>query len=703
MINTNSIKCALVIVILGVFVTSPALAQSFTADQIKDVIKQFGAYDYAGDPTPTNTIENIVRFIQDKPQLRAVTERQMIALLESDATIRAKQFVCHQLWIIATDKSVAVLEKMLLEIDTAEMACYALRTHPSDAATRVLREALSRVDDQTKIRILNSLGDRKDTACVGQLIDLLESENADVAEAAAISLGTIGTEKGVDAIEKARATASGKMHVILTRAWLRCAEYYAQNNRMRDALAIYETLFDESESLPVRRSALVSALNTGHTYAVKLMIAAIEQDDPMLRAAGIANSSLLKGPEVTRKLISAIETAESNTQVLLVEALGRRDGPLVKDAVTAAAGSKEVDVRIAAYDVLAHVGDASSAALLCNALNQNPTRRQVDTILACLRRMSADGADRVIVEALNRTDAPVKSLLIRVISDRRYRPAAEMLYGYTGDKNPAVAKAALRAIGSLGNYQGVPNLIDVVLESPNETVAEEAVRAIIAITRRGERRATRDERRETRDVGELILGRLEKVDSAAGRCSLMRVLAAAPGEDSLKWLQAASKDRNARVRDCAVRTLADYPEATAARILLDIFETTQNKAHRILALRGCIRLCKTTDISAEKAVKLCRQAMQEAATVPEEKLILSALAEVVHPEALQITLDAMERPAVKTEASLAVIALAEKVAATDPAAASAGAEKILGDSTLSELHPRARQVIDAIKKAALLR
>ena len=694
MINTNSIKFALVIVILGVFVTSPVLAQSFTADQIKDVIKQFGAYDYASDPTPTNTIENIIRFIGDKPQLRAVTEQQIIALLESDATIRAKQFVCHQLWIIATDKSVAVLEKMLLEIDTAEMACYALRTHPSDAATRVLRESLSRVDDQTKIRILNILGDRKDTACVGQLIDLLESENADVAEAAAISLGTIGTEKGVEAIEKTRAAASGKIHVILTRAWLRCAEYYAQNNRMRDALAIYETLFDESESLPVRRSALVSALNTGHTYAVKLMIAAIEQDDPMLRAAGIANSYLLKGPEVTRKLISAIETTESNTQVLLVEALGRRDGPLVKDAVTAAAGSKEVDVRIAAYDVLAHVGDASSAALLCNALNQNPTKRQVDTILACLRRMSADGADRVIVEALNRADAPAKSLLIRVISDRRYRPAVGMLYGYTGDKNPAVAKAALRAIGSLGNYQGVPNLINAVLESPNETVAEEAVRAIIAITRRGGNEEY---------VGELILGRLEKVDSAAERCSLMRVLAAAPGENSLKWLQAASKDQNARVRDCAVRTLADYPEATAARILLDIFETTQNKTHRILALRGGIRLCKTTDISAERAVKLCRQAMQEAATVPEEKLILSALAETVHPEALQIALDAMERPAIKTEASLAVVALAEKVAATDPIAASAGAEKILGDSTLSELHPRARQVIDAIKKAALLR
>jgi len=88
--------------------------------------------------------------------------------------------------------------------------------------------------------------------------------------------------------------------------------------------------------------------------------------------------------------------------------------------------------------------------------------------------------------------------------------------------------------------------------------------------------------------------------------------------------------------------------------------------------------------------------MQEAATVPEEKLILSALAEVVHSEALQIALDAMERSAVKIEASFAVVALAEKVAATDPAAALTAAEKVLGDSTLSDLHPRAQQVIDAV-------
>jgi len=119
----------------------------------------------------------------------------------------------------------------------------------------------------------------------------------------------------------------------------------------------------------------------------------------------------------------------------------------------------------------------------------------------------------------------------------------------------------------------------------------------------------------------------------------------------------------------------------------------------MLALRGCSRLCKTTDIPAESATSLCRQAMNEAASVPEKKLILSTLADVVHSEALHMALRALEQSSVKTEASLAAIALVEKLAKTNPAAALSGAEKILADPALSELHPRARQVIKATKKA----
>ncbi len=96
--KAHLIQYALVIVSLCVCVTSLALSKSFSAGEIEDIIKQFRTYDYADDPAPTYTIENIIRFVQDKPELRAVTERHMIDLLESDATLsdlhpRARQVI----------------------------------------------------------------------------------------------------------------------------------------------------------------------------------------------------------------------------------------------------------------------------------------------------------------------------------------------------------------------------------------------------------------------------------------------------------------------------------------------------------------------------------------------------------------------------------------------------------------------------------
>ncbi|MCD6394020.1 MAG: HEAT repeat domain-containing protein, partial [Planctomycetes bacterium] len=411
MMNKSS-KTLLFFALAYVFITSASFSQSFTPDEIKDVIKAFGKYNYAGDPTPTHTIDNIIRYVGDKPQLRALTEQQMIALLESDATFRAKQFVCHQLWIIGTDRSVPTLEKMLLNKDTAEIACYALRTHPSQAASRALREAIDRVDDATKVQIVNIIGDRKDVAGIDQLTGLLKSDNAAIAEAAAISLGTIGTDKAVRAIAEARAAASGKMRAILTRAWLRGAEYYARNNRMAEALAIYETLFDESQPLLARRSALVGGLVTGDRRAVGLMNAAIDQDIAVLRAAAIANSAMLKGQKVTKKLIATLKTAAPQTQVLIVEALAQRDDPLVKDAVTAAAYSKNADVRIAAFNALGDAGDGAAAALLCSALAKAQTQPEADTISASLRRMKGGGVDRAIVDSLSDANPAVRTQLI---------------------------------------------------------------------------------------------------------------------------------------------------------------------------------------------------------------------------------------------------------------------------------------------------
>ena len=88
--NSNICRSIIVSVLLCALMACASFAESFTQEQIKEILSDFRSYDYGKDPTPTHTINKIVQFVSDKPQLRSFTEEQMIALLESDATFREK-------------------------------------------------------------------------------------------------------------------------------------------------------------------------------------------------------------------------------------------------------------------------------------------------------------------------------------------------------------------------------------------------------------------------------------------------------------------------------------------------------------------------------------------------------------------------------------------------------------------------------------
>jgi HEAT repeat protein len=684
-------------------IVSSAAAQPFTADQIADTLRQFRTCDYASDPAPAQTIENMIRFTLDKPQLRAVLEEHMIALLESDAVFRAKQFVCEQLAVIGTDTSLPTLGKMLLNKDTAELACFALRTHPSQSAGAILRSALSRVDDQTGIRIINILGNRHDADAVDQLIPLLRTADPAVAEAAAISLGDIGADKAAAAIARARAAASGPMRTALTRAWLRCAEQFTRNNRPQDALAIYKILFDPSEPLLVRRGALVGALNTRDPAAFSLFDAALKQDLPVLRAAAIANSRLLSDRRVTTALIVAFNAADTETQVIIVEALALRRDLFANETMTSAAQSPHTSVRIAAFNALAAAGDASSAKTLCNALLEAATPAETDTILAALRRMQGPDVDPAILDRLRAADNPRKIQLIGLIADRRYRPASPVLLNYarrsdalpallmgqadTGETGlmmrPRVGVAALKALASLASADDLPALLDILTASKEESVRDEAVRTIIAIAHTAP---------DTAPAIELCAKRLDASPPLPAQIALLRALAALPSEGSLARLRLAVNSPDPQLHDAAVRALAQYPAADAAPILLDLFKAAADPAHRTLALRGLTRLCTTAGIPAPQAVSLYTAGLAAASTPAERILILSGLAQTAHPDALKLVTPLLEDQTVKTEAALALLTIAENTPGLPRESVTAAAGRILADDTLKHLAPRASKL-----------
>jgi HEAT repeat protein len=108
---------------------------------------------------------------------------------------------------------------------------------------------------------------------------------------------------------------------------------------------------------------------------------------------------------------------------------------------------------------------------------------------------------------------------------------------------------------------------------------------------------------------------------------LLSVLGKIGDNTALPVLTAALKDADAEVQTAAIRALAEWPAPEPVVDLLEVAENSDNKVHRILALRGFVRLLGLeSERPAEETVAMYKEAMGLAADVSEKRRVLSGLA-----------------------------------------------------------------------------
>ena len=124
----------------------------------------------------------------------AANERDLIAVLQSNAGVVEKCSACQQLRICGTSQSVVALAAVLGDERVGHAARYALEGMPYVEASAALREALGETSGAIKAGLIDSLGRRRDTAATTLLVPLLSEADETIAVAAASALGWIGDE-----------------------------------------------------------------------------------------------------------------------------------------------------------------------------------------------------------------------------------------------------------------------------------------------------------------------------------------------------------------------------------------------------------------------------------------------------------------------------------------------------------------------------
>jgi HEAT repeat protein len=402
---------------------------------------------------------------------------RLIDVLKSDADYQAKATACRQLSYIGTEKVVAPLAALLCDEKLSHMACYALEPMPYKAVDDALLTALDQAEGMALAGIIGSIGVRGDARAVAPLSKLLTAADADVVEAAARALGSIGTVDAGKALTTGLAAAPAARKWAFYEGLLRCAERLAAAGQAEAALAIYDVLRTSDAPHHVRAGGVRGAILARQGRQRGLLLREyLGSEDYIAFAAAVQATHSIAGERVTQSLAGALAGASADKQILILQALAQRDDASALEAVYSVAKSGAKPVRLAAIKAVPDISETGGAGLvdLMFDADGDVARAAQESFAA----MKGADADAIVLDMLESGDNARQLKALELMGRRRIRGVASALFRSSRDDNEAVRAASISLLGDMAEAKQFPMLVDLLLRATSRSEIRAAERAI---------------------------------------------------------------------------------------------------------------------------------------------------------------------------------------------------------------------------------
>lgn len=409
----------------------------------------------------------------------AGSEGKLIAVLKSDASHKEKADACRLLAIIGTKNAVAPLAALLGDEKLSHMARYGLEPIPDPAVDEALRDALGKVKGRPLVGVIGSIGVRRDAKAVRALTKMLQNSDADVAQAAARALGSIGNSAAAKALQGALPNAPAANRLALCEGLFRCAETLAAESMYNEAIEILDLLRSLDGPHQVRGGALRGAILIRGRDGVALLREHLRSDDYILFSAAVQAAQELSGAEVTKALTGELKQLPADNQILVIKALGKRGDAGAYPALSALARSGAKSVRLAAIGAFPQIGDASAVPVLVELLgdSDNEISKAAQEGLAALPGRQVDAA---VMDMLNSSDTDRQLKALEMIERRRMTRVSSALLKATRDDDESVRTASIRVLGDLAGEVRFPVLVELLVNAGSSSEIRAAERALSA-------------------------------------------------------------------------------------------------------------------------------------------------------------------------------------------------------------------------------
>lgn len=613
----------------------------------------------------------------DNEKSSADREKELLALLRSDAPKAEKALACKNLAVHGSQEAVPELARLLSDAELASWARIPLEAIPGPAADEALRKALDSLHGKLLVGAINSIGVRRDAYAADALIARLNNQDAEVASAAAVALGRIANDAAIAALRKSLDGTSGKVRSAVAEGLVLCAERLLADGRSQQAIEIYDQVrkaeVPKQRILEATRGAILARGDKG----IALLVEQLQSSDKAMVQLALGTARELPGSQIEQALADELPRAAPPRAALLVLAIadrltmataqGSAHRTNVLPTVLRAAGSGPKEIRLAALTAMGKAGDASCVTpLVAIATDSDPEIAQAAK--SALAELPGDDVNPQIVAKLTSAEPKLYAALVDVVGERRIA-AVPSLTKALNSSDQAVRRAVLKALGQTVSPKDLGLLISQVVspKHPDDaTSAQQALKA--AAVRMPDREACAAE----------LAAALEKA-APETKVAILDILTAVGGTKALAAVGAAAKSSDPDLQDAGSRLLGEWMTIDAAPVLLDLVKTAPGEKYQARALRGYLRIARQFVMPDDQRLAMFDSALAACRQPAEKKLVLDILKRYPSRQTLNLAIQLAQVPELKNDATQTALAIAQKVGNTE------GVQQLLAQAGLGKV------------------
>ena len=614
--------------------------------EVNNVLEDLKSYQYGMPETWKPDLLEAMQAVYENEQLQKKVEPLMLELLLSDASLPAKRAIGKELAVIATSTAEKPLFKLMADQKAAALALEILAIADLGEVEQ-FKKALKKVDQETRIGIINLVGYRAENEAVELLTNQAKTAEAKETIAIAYALAKTGTPEAAQVLKTIKVPKQE-----LEQATVNYGFNLIQHGYRKEARTIFEQVYQTSNFRPLQVAALngLYELSDDKVTFIKQQLSQVTADlrTEVIRLVIKLPETYLKGKE----LLENENLSVQNKKQLITILAQRGDQSIRATVVSLLKNENKPSLRKTALQVMPMVGTADDVALLARLASQL-TDEEKQLAENALFTLPGKAVDQKIVQLLKVSNNEIKPVLVKAIGQRNMRMASEELFNLTSTDDNTIKMQTIEAMGKVAGPDDLSNIITILFQSDDRRERRSLEEAIYLV-------AARNADPSASSV--VLTKQLSGSKIAANQISMLSILGQLANPEDYPVMVKYLQHENTEIQSALLRAWEQWPDSQPLAALEKFMETADDPRQHALAMKSYLNIVDiNAKMNAEDKLSRLNRASKTAQNVLEKRMVVAGFAKIHEPASLTELMKMMKDMEIKAEVEAAVQEVARRI------------------------------------------